>query len=206
VPNPASCSTGTYTQFDNWAVRGAGAGYRLIVEGGPEASTDTTSDYIEINNQDVYASSSLMFGGSWTSTTGGASLAGVALTGKTVLAQVDFMPTTGGAPGAGVLSWFINGVTVFGSQPVVMPPSFFIGFAASTSSFIQVASLTVTADTPMQLVCASPPSPPPPVPNAPEVRSRAVMRRLRAPDTHHAREQRLRAITGPLLALIRSLF
>ncbi len=111
-----------------------------------------------------------MYGGRFTSITGGVSIAGVSATGSVVNAQVDFVPTPGGAPGAGLLSWYINGVQVFSNQAVTMPPTFFVGFAASTGTTIEQSTLAVSATTPLQFACKqapSPPSPPSPLPPPP---------------------------------------
>jgi hypothetical protein len=129
-----------------------------------------------------------MYGGRLTSVNGGVSIAGVSATGSVVNAQVDFTPTPGGAPGAGLISWYINGVQVFSNQAVTMPATFFVGFAASTGTAIEQATLAVSNTTPMQFACkqapnpplpplppSPPPSPPPPSPPAPNAPSQTAV-------------------------------
>jgi hypothetical protein len=158
---PSQPCTGSYTSYDNQNIPGAGAGYRLaspmvreVV--GPANNLKPLADYVSNN---------LMYGGTYSSTTNGTSIAVVAATGAPVVAQVDFTAT--GPGGKGVLSWTINGALVFGAQPVTMPASFWIGFAASTGSNMEAASLVLSQKYNMSLFC--PLLPPPPLPPSPPV-------------------------------------
>jgi hypothetical protein len=139
---PATPCTGTWTQYDNQHVKGAGSGYRLM-------NGASLLDY------------NLMFGGRYTSVNGGTSLAGVATTGQVAQAQVDFYN--------GKLSWYINGKTVFETVDAAMPDTFYLAFAAvTTSGAIETATLVIAPATPLTLFCPGPPpSPPPPPPPPP---------------------------------------
>jgi hypothetical protein len=167
----ATPCTGTSTNYDNRNVQGAGTGYRI-------ASPKVL--YNAANPLQDYVSTTLMYGGRYTSMNGGVSIANVAATGQVVNAQIDFTPTkpigSNDKTVTGVISWFINGVQIFGDDPVSMPRFFFVGFAASVTSQMsyETASLSVGYSTPVSLTCGTqppsppnpppPPSPPPPIP------------------------------------------
>jgi len=91
-----------------------------------------------------YAMTSLSFGGRYTSLTGGTSLTGVAVTGGTVMSQVDFTST--GPNGAASVSWYINGYQVFTQVQVTLPDTFFIGVAASSGGSMENAALVVSEE------------------------------------------------------------
>jgi hypothetical protein len=90
--------TGTYTTYDNQHVAGCGTGYRLA---SPQVQN------VPSNPLQDYAMTNLAFGGRYTSMTHGTNLAGVAVTGGTVMSQVDFNST--GPNGQVKVSWYING-------------------------------------------------------------------------------------------------
>ena len=157
---------GGATKYDNQKVAGAGIGYRVA---SPQVANNAANPLLD------YVSTNLMYGGTYNSNTGGVSIAGVAATGNMVNAQVDFTPTlaAGSNDGSitGALSWYVNGVQVFGNVPVQMPRFFYIAFAASTGKSAAESAILSTSDAnPMRLTCptmAPNPPPPPPSPNPP---------------------------------------
>ena len=108
--------TGTYDNYDNQNIAGCGTGYRLASPNVQDVAQQPLLDYV---------TTSLSYGGRYTSVTGGTSLAGVAVTGGTVMSQVDVTST--GPNGAATVSWYVNGYQVFTQAQVTMSDTFFIG-------------------------------------------------------------------------------
>jgi len=79
--SPDKPCTGTYTSYDNQRVAGCGTGYRLASPKVQDVPNRPLQDYVVTN---------LAYGGRYTSMTGGTNLAGVAVTGNTVMSQIDF--------------------------------------------------------------------------------------------------------------------
>ncbi len=106
-------------------------------------------------SQTVY--NTMMYGGRYTSVNGGVSIAGVAATGGVVNAQIDYYNNE--------LSWYIGGVPVFTNAIIALPQSFFVGITGVTGGQIESASFAVSATTPFQMFCPTPPPSPPPPPS-----------------------------------------
>ena len=171
--SPSTPCTGTWTNYDNSHIPGAGTGYRLAT---PTVGTDKTAQNPLLAN---YVRTSLMYGGRYTAplNSGAISINNVVSTGQTVRLQVDFTPNPGATAGQnnipGVLSWYVlppiggagTPTQIFGTQPVTMPQFFYVGFAAATGGAIEMSQLVVSQLTPMQFRCTSipqaPPAPPP---------------------------------------------
>jgi hypothetical protein len=191
--SPATPCSGTWTQYDNWNVLGAGTGFRLL-----SSSAASYTPPASGNAAAGYTMTDLQYGNR---------LTGVGTTGKTVSGglpvssildqqnqdfQVDYTPVAGLSGGnTGLLSWFYRSYTteqkrvgyskyetvyvqhmntIFGNQPVNMPPQFNIEFAASSGGAITGAAILVSKFDPVAITCPAsppPPSPAPPVPPPP---------------------------------------